>query len=142
MDRHMHMHDPTCMPRHPSTLARRALSAHRCAAVCVCVCVWLAQTEGEANSLKFSQVFHLMPVANSFVVTNGACVRTCCVRCMCCVCQTPPLQLHAQAACACRMLAPHQAPVPTPCRTAHACLLLLHHLLLPASADMFRLNYG
>lgn len=28
------------------------------------------QTEGEANALKFSQVFHLMPVGTSFVVTN------------------------------------------------------------------------
>jgi len=27
-------------------------------------------TEGESNPLKFSQVFHLMPVNNSFVVTN------------------------------------------------------------------------
>jgi hypothetical protein len=29
------------------------------------------QTEGESNALKFSQVFHLMPVNSSFVVTNG-----------------------------------------------------------------------
>ncbi len=29
------------------------------------------KTEGEANALKFSQVFHLMPVGTSFVVTNG-----------------------------------------------------------------------
>jgi hypothetical protein len=29
------------------------------------------QTEGESAPLKFSQVFHLMPVNNSFVVTNG-----------------------------------------------------------------------
>lgn len=28
------------------------------------------QTEGESNALKFSQVFHLMPVGQSFVVTN------------------------------------------------------------------------
>ncbi|KIZ07699.1 Nuclear transport factor 2 [Monoraphidium neglectum] len=28
------------------------------------------QTEGESNALKFSQVFHLMPVGSSFVVTN------------------------------------------------------------------------
>lgn len=27
-------------------------------------------TEGESNALKFSQVFHLMPVNSSFVVTN------------------------------------------------------------------------
>eukprot|EP00879_Flechtneria_rotunda_P003388 GHRR01003616.1.p1 GENE.GHRR01003616.1~~GHRR01003616.1.p1 ORF type:complete len:124 (+),score=31.93 GHRR01003616.1:151-522(+) len=27
-------------------------------------------TEGESNPLKFSQVFHLMPVGGSFVVTN------------------------------------------------------------------------
>eukprot|EP00882_Tetradesmus_deserticola_P001188 GHRQ01001286.1.p1 GENE.GHRQ01001286.1~~GHRQ01001286.1.p1 ORF type:complete len:123 (+),score=33.63 GHRQ01001286.1:176-544(+) len=27
-------------------------------------------TEGESNALKFSQVFHLMPVNQSFVVTN------------------------------------------------------------------------
>eukprot|EP00775_Hariotina_reticulata_P012970 gene12970-13099_t len=27
-------------------------------------------TEGESNALKFSQVFHLMPVGGSFVVTN------------------------------------------------------------------------
>ena len=27
--------------------------------------------EGETNPLKFSQTFHLMPVAGSFVVTNG-----------------------------------------------------------------------
>jgi hypothetical protein len=33
------------------------------------------QTEGESQPLKFSQVFHLMPVGSSFVVTNGACVR-------------------------------------------------------------------
>eukprot|EP00877_Chromochloris_zofingiensis_P008307 jgi/Chrzof1/372/Cz01g13150.t1 len=26
--------------------------------------------EGESNPLKFSQVFHLMPVGNSFIVTN------------------------------------------------------------------------
>lgn len=32
------------------------------------------QTEGESQPLKFSQVFHLMPVGTSFVVTNGACV--------------------------------------------------------------------
>jgi hypothetical protein len=31
-----------------------------------------SQTEGESNALKFSQVFHLMPVGSSFVVTNGA----------------------------------------------------------------------
>jgi hypothetical protein len=31
----------------------------------------LLQTEGESNALKFSQVFHLMPVGQSFVVTNG-----------------------------------------------------------------------
>lgn len=30
-----------------------------------------AQTEGESAPLKFSQVFHLMPVGQSFVVTNG-----------------------------------------------------------------------
>lgn len=30
------------------------------------------QTEGEANPLKFSQIFHLAPVGNSFVITNGA----------------------------------------------------------------------
>jgi hypothetical protein len=29
------------------------------------------QTEGESQPLKFSQVFHLMPVGSSFVVTNG-----------------------------------------------------------------------
>lgn len=29
------------------------------------------QTEGESNPIKFSQVFHLMPFNNSFVVTNG-----------------------------------------------------------------------
>eukprot|EP00955_Chlamydomonas_euryale_P092323 364697-Chlamydomonas_euryale.AAC.8 len=39
------------------------------------------QTEAEAPPLKFSQVFHLMPVNNSFVVTNGkdgppVCCRT------------------------------------------------------------------
>ncbi|GBF95255.1 nuclear transport factor [Raphidocelis subcapitata] len=28
------------------------------------------QAEGESNALKFSQVFHLMPVGTSFVVTN------------------------------------------------------------------------
>jgi hypothetical protein len=28
------------------------------------------QPDGEANALKFSQVFHLMPVGSSFVVTN------------------------------------------------------------------------
>ncbi|KAI8473841.1 MAG: hypothetical protein J3K34DRAFT_409377 [Monoraphidium minutum] len=28
------------------------------------------QPEGENNALKFSQVFHLMPVGTSFVVTN------------------------------------------------------------------------
>ncbi|KAK9832539.1 hypothetical protein WJX81_007417 [Elliptochloris bilobata] len=26
--------------------------------------------EGEANALKFSQIFHLAPVGNSFVITN------------------------------------------------------------------------
>ena len=30
------------------------------------------QPDGESNPLKFSQVFHLMPVGTSFVVTNGA----------------------------------------------------------------------
>jgi hypothetical protein len=29
-----------------------------------------SQPEGESNALKFSQVFHLAPVAGSFVVTN------------------------------------------------------------------------
>lgn len=29
------------------------------------------QTEGEQHVLKYSQVFHLMPANNSFVVTNG-----------------------------------------------------------------------
>lgn len=33
--------------------------------------------EGESNLLKFSQVFHLMPVATSFVVTNGAHIVVC-----------------------------------------------------------------
>lgn len=28
------------------------------------------QTEGESNAIKFSQVFHLAPLNNSFVVTN------------------------------------------------------------------------
>lgn len=31
----------------------------------------IVQTEPEAAPLKFSQVFHLMPVGSSFVVTNG-----------------------------------------------------------------------
>jgi hypothetical protein len=35
------------------------------------------QTEGESAPLKFSQVFHLMPVSNSFVVTNGKVSRKC-----------------------------------------------------------------
>lgn len=35
------------------------------------------QMEGESNLLKFSQVFHLMPVATSFVVTNGAHMVVC-----------------------------------------------------------------
>jgi hypothetical protein len=30
-----------------------------------------AQTEGEANALKFSQIFHLAPAAGSYVVSNG-----------------------------------------------------------------------
>lgn len=30
----------------------------------------LPQPDGESNALKFSQVFHLMPVGSSFVVTN------------------------------------------------------------------------
>lgn len=34
-------------------------------------CPAALQTEGESNPLKFSQVFHLMPVGTSFVVTNG-----------------------------------------------------------------------
>ena len=29
------------------------------------------QTEGEANALKFSQIFHLAPAAGSYVVSNG-----------------------------------------------------------------------
>jgi hypothetical protein len=29
------------------------------------------QTEGEANPLKFSQVFHLAATGGSFVITNG-----------------------------------------------------------------------
>lgn len=29
------------------------------------------QTEGEANPLRFSQVFHLAAMGSSFVITNG-----------------------------------------------------------------------
>lgn len=31
----------------------------------------LPQTDGEQHPLQFSQTFHLMPINNSFVVTNG-----------------------------------------------------------------------
>ena len=33
--------------------------------------MWVLQTEGEANALKFSQFFHLAPSGGSFTVTNG-----------------------------------------------------------------------
>jgi hypothetical protein len=36
----------------------------------VCMCMRV-QTEAESTPLKFSQVFHLMPVSSSFIVTNG-----------------------------------------------------------------------
>jgi ketosteroid isomerase-like protein len=33
-------------------------------------CVGQLLTEGETNPLRFSEIFHLAPVANSFVITN------------------------------------------------------------------------
>jgi hypothetical protein len=63
------------MPRY----ARLKMQAHRSMPVSAIGRIRMLQVEGEQHPLKFSQVFHLMPVGGSFVVTNGVCATFTCL---------------------------------------------------------------
>lgn len=74
----------------------------------------LVQTEGESAPLKFSQVFHLMPVNNSFVVTNGeqpACHPPWCESAGRVTQQQPAVPTNLFKSAACRRAAPSTALV-------------------------------